>query len=79
MAETIRIDPVAHATLAEIARAQHLSLTETLSRAVEEYRRKVFLDSLNADFAALRVDPKAWAEELAERTAWSSTDTDGLE
>src|SRR5262249_11872291 len=43
MAETVRIDPAAHATLTEIARAKHIPLTEALSRAVEAYRRQVFL------------------------------------
>ena len=44
-----------------------------------EYRRKIFLESLNADFAALRADPKEWASELAERAPWDSTNADGLE
>ena len=79
MAETVRIDPISHATLTEIARAEHLTLTETLSRAVAEYRRKIFLESLNADFVALRADPKEWASELAERAPWDSTNADGLE
>jgi len=29
-----------------------------------------FLSGLAEDFAALRADPLAWAEELAEREAW---------
>ena len=38
-----------------------------------------FLEDLAADFAVLRSDQKAWAEELAEREAWDATLADGLE
>jgi hypothetical protein len=79
MAETVRIDPRAHAVLSRIARAKHLSLTEALSRAVEAYRREVFLDGLASDFAALRGNAKAWADERNEREAWNQTIRDGLE
>ena len=37
-----------------------LSLTEALTRAVERYRREVFLEDLSGEFAALRADQKAW-------------------
>lgn len=33
--------------------------------------RAAFLAGLAEDFAALRADPIAWAEELAEREAWN--------
>jgi len=79
MAETVRIDPAAHAALAEIARAKHLTLTEALARAVDAYRREVFLEAMSTGYAALRADPKAWAEELAERKVWEPTSADGLE
>jgi len=79
MAETVRIEPAAHAALASIARAKHLSLTEALTRAVECYRRDVFLESLAAGFDELRADPEAWASEQAERASWDATMNDGLD
>jgi hypothetical protein len=79
MAETVRIEPGAHVVLSEIARAKHISLTEALSRAVELYRREVFLEGVQSDFAALRADANAWADEQAERGLWEKTDDDGLE
>jgi len=78
MAETVRIEPAAHAALAAIAKAKRIPLTEALTRAVEIYRREVFLEAVSAGYAALRADPKAWAKELDERGAWESTDADGL-
>lgn len=37
-----------------------------------------FLAGLADDFAALRADPVAWAEELAEREAWDVAFSDGI-
>jgi hypothetical protein len=79
MAETVRIEPAAHAALREIARDGHMSLTEALTRAVEAYRRQMFLAGVASDFAALRADEGAWAEERAERALWDQTSADGLE
>ena len=78
MAETVRIDPASHAALAEIARAKHIPLTEALSRAVETYRRQVFLEGLASEYATLRLDDSAWREEEGEREAWEATSADGL-
>ena len=54
MSATVRIEARAHAALSAIARAKQLSLTEALSRAIEAYRREVFVADLSSDFAALR-------------------------
>jgi hypothetical protein len=50
-----------------------------LDKAVERYRRARFLNSANADFAALRNNSGAWKEVLAERRLWETTAADGLE
>ena len=49
------------------------------SHEAEARERNNFVKGLATDFAALRADPKAWAEELAEREAWDATNSDGLE
>jgi hypothetical protein len=79
MAATVRIEPAAHEVLSRLARSQNLTITETLTRAVEAYRRMVFLEGVAADFASLRRDRAAWAEEAAERERWEGTGMDGLE
>jgi hypothetical protein len=79
MAEMVRIDPASHATLSEVARAEGLSLTQALARAVELYRRQVFLAGVVSDFAKLRRDRTAWSDEVAERASWEGTVADGLE
>jgi hypothetical protein len=78
MAETVRIDPVAHAMLSELAVAEGVPLTEVLSRAVEHYRRERFFAEMTAGYAALRSDPDAWADELKERAVWDRALADGL-
>jgi predicted transcriptional regulator len=79
MAETVRIDPSSHATLAEIARASASESGMCFARAVESYRRELMIQAMDADYGALRDDPKAWAEEQADRAAWETTSADGLD
>ncbi len=79
MAQTVRIDPAAHTALNEIARAKRLSLTEALARAIELYRRHLFLEQMRAGFAEVCDNKDAWAEEVEERRLWDTADRDGLD
>jgi len=40
---------------------------------------EAFLDEVNAAYARLRADRRAWEEELAERQLWDCALGDGLE
>ena len=53
-------------------------MSVVLNKAVEAYRRQRILEQANAADAALRSDPKAWAEELAERREWETALADSL-
>ena len=79
MAETttVRISSNAQRTLQQLSKATGRSQTALLEEAVEELRRKRLLEEANRAFAALKEDPKAWAEELAERKEWEATLRDG--
>jgi predicted DNA-binding protein len=79
MAETttVRISSKAQQTLQQLSKATGRSQTALLEEAVEELRRKRIFEEANAAFAALKADPKAWAEELEERKVWESTLNDG--
>jgi predicted transcriptional regulator len=59
---TIRIRPKTHKTLKEIAVVTGQSLQDVLDQAIEDCPRKLYLEGLNADYAALKKNPKAWAE-----------------
>jgi predicted transcriptional regulator len=76
--DTIPISDIAQRTLVELAARTGQSPTAILDAAVEEYRRKMFFEAMNAGYAALRADPQAWADERAERRAWDATNADRL-
>jgi predicted DNA-binding protein len=73
------ISEASRQTLAQLAEQTGKTMAELLDEAVEEYRRKLFLQAVNAGYAAMRADPQLWAEELAERTEWDPTLLDGLD
>ncbi len=74
----VRISPHAHELLQQIAEEEQRSMQAVLDQVIELYRRERFLRAANADFAALKRDPKAWKDELRERELWDRTLADGL-
>jgi len=76
---TIRLRADSHRALKEIASLTGESLQDALNRAIEDLRRKVYLEGLNEDYAALKEDSKAWQEFKNESADWDSTNLDGLE
>lgn len=76
---TVRVNRQTHGVLKELAASGKQSIQSVLADAVEWYRRERFLTQCNADYARLRRDKEAWAEELGERAAWETTLMDGLE
>ena len=76
---TVPISETAHEILRELAQQTGQTTMEVLDKALEAYRRQVFLEAVNAGYAALRADPEAWAEELEERKLWEATLMDGLD
>lgn len=73
----VRINEQTHQILRAMAQAEHLSMQAVLERAIEEYRRRRFLEDVNDAYAALRTDPGAWEEIQAERAQWEAL-PDGL-
>jgi hypothetical protein len=76
---TVPISEASHRVLQELAEQTGQTMTAILDKALDAYRRKVFFEQLNADYAALRADPEAWAEMEAERKLWDATLMDGLD
>ena len=75
----LRIGDDTHRLLRELARLEGVSMQVVLNKALSEYRKKKFFDSLGAAFTALKNDPKAWSEERQEREAWANTLSDNAE
>lgn len=74
----IRITPHSKAILRALAKQEGKPMQAVLDKAIDHYQRDKFLDEVNASYAALRKDPKAWKEEQAERALWDKTLADGL-
>ncbi len=74
----VRISPQAHELLRQLAEDEQRSMQSVLDLALEQYRRERFLRVANADFAALKLDAKAWKQELKNRKRWERTLADGL-
>ena len=75
----VRVSGATHQTLSRLSEEIGESMQTIVAQAVEQYRRRRFLEGLNQDFKALREDEQAWQEELAERALWDSTLLDGVE
>lgn len=75
--QTVIISESAHQLLQQLADLEKTSTDVVLDRALEIYRREVFLRQANAAFAALKSDEEAWREELKERELWDKTVADG--
>jgi lipopolysaccharide biosynthesis regulator YciM len=75
---TIDISETTHQTLLQLAQTSGEDLVTIMERAVENYRRSVFLDRADRAFAALRQNEELWQEEIAERQAWDLTIADGV-
>ncbi|MFM6163644.1 MAG: hypothetical protein ACKPE1_20935 [Dolichospermum sp.] len=55
------------------------TLQTVLDKAIENYRRYIFLVQANEAFATLRKNETLWQEEISERQAWEQTLADGVE
>ena len=75
---TTRISAAAHGILRELSQTEGKPMLALLDEAVEALRRQRFLESVNAAYATLRADRKAWDAVEAERRAWDATLADGL-
>lgn len=74
---TIRVDRDTHARLLDMSKETGESLTETVRQAAEALRRLRFGLRVQEEYLALRADPEAWADYLAE--AESSYVADGID
>ena len=70
---TVRIDAETRLVLKELSARTGDPARAVLRKALEEFRRKCFLDEANKAFEALKKDKKAWQAELNERKFWDST------
>jgi hypothetical protein len=70
---TIDISETTHKTLLQLAQTSGDDFTTVMDRAVENYRRHVFLIQADRAFTALRQNEELWQDEIAERQSWDVT------
>jgi hypothetical protein len=75
----MRVRTDIHALARQLAADEGVSMQDILQRALSNYRRARMFDLADQGYAALRAEPGAWAEELAEREAWDATLADGID
>jgi hypothetical protein len=74
---TVRISESSHRALRDLAECEKAPLQTVLERAIENYRRRRFLEAANRQYAALREDAAAWQQETTERAEWDRVLGDG--
>ena len=76
---TVRISETSRELLRELAQRTRATMQDVIEMALAEYRKRLFWEQAAHDFQAIRDDPEAWAEEVAERERWDATLKDGLD
>lgn len=77
MATQVRVSNTTHELLRNLSKEVGQSMQTIIEEAIEQYRRRRFLEGLNQDFKTLKEDAEAWQEELEERKMWDTTLLDG--
>jgi hypothetical protein len=67
---TVTLSNTAHKTLIELVETSGETMQMVLDKAVESYRRHIFLEQANQAFADLRQNEELWQKELPERELW---------
>jgi hypothetical protein len=75
----VNISETANQTLLTLIESSGETIQEILDRAIENYRRYLFLVQGNEAFVALRQNKALSEEEVGERQAWEQTLADGVE
>ncbi|MEW6201359.1 MAG: toxin-antitoxin system protein, partial [bacterium] len=75
---TVRISKKAKETLQELSSKSGATMLYVLDRAIENYRRRAFLEEVNRAYGRLRADEKASKEFDSEIAAWDTTLMDVL-
>jgi predicted transcriptional regulator len=75
---TVRVSEATRDLLRRLAAREGTAMQTVLERALEGYRRRRFLEEVNAGYASLRADRRAWSRVQAERRTWDATLADGL-
>lgn len=76
---TAKISPGTASILERLQRRYHKPKTVLIDLALKKYEDQILLEEINAGYARLKADKKAWEEELEERRELEGTVGDGIE
>jgi hypothetical protein len=74
----VRVSENTHEMLRSLSTKEGKSMQDIIDQAVEDYRRKAFLEGLSDDYRLLRENPEVWKEHEEEMTLWDNALEDGL-
>ena len=75
----INMSETTHHILLQLANSSGNTIQEILDKAIENYRRQLFLTQANESFLTLRNNETLWQEEIAEREVWDQALADGID
>lgn len=75
----VRVSESTHKTLQALSSKEGKTMQDIIDNAIEDYRRKNFLEGLSQDFQVLQKDPELSKEHEEEMALWDNTIEDGLE
>jgi hypothetical protein len=79
LSQTVEIGSASYDSLLQLSQTAGEPVQMVLDKAIEQYRRHVFLMRSSQAFAELRSDPELWQAELDERQLWDGAIADGIE
>ena len=79
MAIQVRVNETTHTVIRNLANELGESMQSIVDKAIERYKRELFLESLNQDFKKLQENEIDWKNGLEERRLWENTLLDGVE
>ena len=74
----VRVSENTHEILRSLSLREGKSMQDIIDKAIEDYRRKAFLEGLSNDYRLLQENPEAWKEHEEETALWDNTLADGL-
>lgn len=75
----VSISETAHKTLLTLVESSGDTIQAILDKAIENYRRSLFLVGANEAFVSLRQNEALWQDEVADRQVWEQTLADEVE
>lgn len=79
MAKMARLSEDVSKKIDELASLLSVSKQKVIENAVKSYEKEIFFKKLDADYAALKKDAKAWKEFQDEMNEWNVTLQDRLD